>query len=110
MTFILASVKLCGNSYEALGPTLKLRHRAAMKEAPITYEIRVEGLIDTTWSDWFNGMTISHEKETETILLGKLPDQTALHGVLDRIRDLGLGLISVNRVNGDPPNPLDDQA
>ncbi len=72
-----------------------------MEESPITYEIRVEGLIDKIWSDWFNGMIITHENETETILLGKLPDQTALHGVLDHIRDLGLGLISVNRVDSD---------
>ncbi len=71
-----------------------------MEASPITYEIRVEGLIDKMWSDWFNGMTITHENETETVLLGALPDQTALHGVLDRIRDLGLGLISVNRVDG----------
>ncbi len=76
-----------------------------MEESPITYEIRVEGLIDKMWSDWFNGLTITHENETETVLLGKLPDQTALHGVLDHIRDLGLDLISVNRVDGDRSGP-----
>ncbi len=72
-----------------------------MHESPITYEIRVEGLIDKMWTDWFNGMTIIYENEDETVLVGKLPDQTALHGVLDRIRDLGLGLISVRRVDVD---------
>ncbi len=76
-----------------------------MHESPITYEIRVEGLIDKMWTDWFNGMTIIYENEDETVLVGKLPDQTALHGVLDRIRDLGLGLISVRRVDGDRSGP-----
>ncbi len=71
-----------------------------MKESPATYEIRVESLIDMKWIDWFNGMSITYENDSETILLGKLPDQTALHGVLDKIRDLGLNLISVRRVDG----------
>ena len=71
-----------------------------MKGSPITYEIRVEGLIDGLWEDWFEGMRINYINGTETILVGQLKDQTALHGVLDRIRDLGLNLISVNRIDG----------
>jgi len=70
-----------------------------MTEKPNTYEIRIEGLIDDLWTEWFNGMTITHDGNLETILVGELQDQSALHGVLDRIRDLGLNLISVRRVD-----------
>jgi hypothetical protein len=72
-----------------------------MKKSPITYEIRVEGLVDSLWTRWFNGMTITYVNNAETILMGELQDQAALHGVLERIRDLGLKLISVRRVEGD---------
>jgi hypothetical protein len=71
-----------------------------MKSSSITYEIRIEGLVDELWTDWFNGMTIAYVNNEETILMGELPDQTALHGVLEMIRDLGLNLISVRRVDG----------
>ena len=70
-----------------------------MTGKPITYEIRIEGLVDGRWTDWFDGMTITHDDDSETILTGELQDQSALHGVLDRIRDLGLNLISVRRVD-----------
>ena len=62
------------------------------------YEIRVEGHLSSSWSSWFEGLTIRHEASGETILSGPLTDQTALHGVLMKIRDLGLPLIAVNRV------------
>lgn len=71
-----------------------------MKESPVLYEIRVEGLVDGLWVDWFNGMNITYTNDSETILLGELPDQAALHGVLERIRDLSLSLISVRRIDG----------
>ncbi len=71
-----------------------------MKGSPINYEIRVEGLIDVRWTEWFNGMDITYANNTETILTGQLPDQTALHGILEKIRDLGLNLISVSRIDG----------
>ena len=73
-----------------------------MSESPITYEIRVEGLIDDRWADWFDGMTITHDENAETKLVGVLLDQAALQGALERIRDLGLKLISVRRIDGDP--------
>ncbi len=66
----------------------------------MTYEIRVEGLIDDRWSEWLGGMALTHEDNRETVLLGELQDQTALQGVLERIRDLGLELISVRRLDG----------
>jgi hypothetical protein len=70
-----------------------------MKNSSITYEIRVEGLVDSLWTSWFNDMTITYVDNMETILIGELQDQAALHGVLGRIRDLGLSLISVRRLD-----------
>ena len=61
------------------------------------YEILVEGHLDTDWSDWFEGLTVRQEMNGETVLSGPL-DQAALHGVLTKIRDLGLVLVAVNRV------------
>jgi len=60
------------------------------------YEIRVEGHLAADWSDWFEGLTIRQETNGETVLSGSL-DQAALHGVLDKVRDLGLVLVAVNR-------------
>ena len=71
-----------------------------MKITPFVYEIKVEGLVDVLWTEWFNGMTITYVNNVETILVGELQDQSALHGVLERIRDLGLNLISIRRVDG----------
>ncbi len=66
--------------------------------APKLYEIRVAGHLSTNWAARFDGLSILLEPEGETVLSGML-DQAALHGVLMKIRDLGLNLISVNRVN-----------
>ena len=60
------------------------------------YEIQVEGHLTVDWSDWFEGLTIRQEAEGETILSGPL-DQAALHGILAKVRDLGLVLIAVNQ-------------
>ena len=66
--------------------------------SPVFYQIRVEGHIEDSWSSWFEGMAIRHEESGETILVGTLADQAALHGVLMRIRDLGLSLVEVKRI------------
>ena len=60
-------------------------------------EIRVKGQIDETWSEWFEGLTIVHTDEGETVLTGSVADEAALHGLLAKIRDLGMQLISMNR-------------
>jgi hypothetical protein len=65
---------------------------------PDYYQIRIEGKIGSHWSDWFSGLTITSGPNNETILTGKLQDQADLHGVLMKIRDLHLALISVNRL------------
>ena len=63
---------------------------------PARYEIRVDGVLDDRWADWFGGLQVSSEG-TQTVRVGVLADQPALHGVLAKIRDLGLCLISVRR-------------
>ena len=67
------------------------------RNAPQLYEIRVAGHLSENWAARFEGLTMRHDPVGETVLFGML-DQSALHGVLVRIRDLGLNLISVNRV------------
>ena len=63
-----------------------------------TYQIRVRGNLNPNWEDWFEGFTIKHQVDNETSLVGTVADQAALYGILAKIRDLGLSLISVNRI------------
>ncbi len=70
---------------------------ARMRETEV-YEIRIAGNLSSRWSDWFEGLTITPGQGNETILSGVLRDQADLHGVLMKIRDLHLKLISVNRI------------
>ena len=76
------------------------------KDTTEIYEIKIQGYLDTKWSEWFYGMTITHESDGATTLYGPLPDQTVLHSVLDRIRDMNLQLISVKRIASDGQNSL----
>jgi len=62
------------------------------------YQIRLKGVLDPSWSDWFGGFSISIEGE-ETVLVGMVPDQSALHGILAKINELGLSIISVTKVS-----------
>jgi hypothetical protein len=64
----------------------------------IFYQIRVKGHLDLHWSDWFDGLTISHEIDGETTLTGPVIDQAALYGLLLKIHNLNLTLLAVNRV------------
>jgi hypothetical protein len=65
---------------------------------PVRYEIRVDGVLDERWADWFGGLQVSND-DTMTVIAGLLPDQPALHGLLTRVRDLGLTLISVRQLD-----------
>ena len=73
---------------------------------PAWYEIRVAGVVDSRWAAWFDGLQISGQDE-ETVICGLLADQPALHGLLTRVRDLGLCLISARRLE---PGESDDKA
>jgi hypothetical protein len=74
---------------------------------PIYYAIRIAGHLSTQWMDWFEGLHISLETDGNTLIAGPLADQAALHGLLKKVRDLGLSLISVNQV---PPPESTNQS
>ena len=62
------------------------------------YEIRIKGHLDDRWADWFDGLTITLEEDGDTLLTGPVIDQAALHGLIKKVRDLGMPLLSVNFV------------
>jgi hypothetical protein len=70
-------------------------------DKPGVYQIRVEGVLDRKWSDWFDGFTVIPQASDETLLTGSVVDQAALHGLLNKIRDIGLPLLSVNRAESE---------
>jgi hypothetical protein len=69
-----------------------------METLPTIYEIRVAGHLSPQWADWFEDLTITFEEDGNTLLTGPVADQAALHGLLKKVRDLGLSLVSVNQV------------
>jgi hypothetical protein len=73
---------------------------------PRVYQIRIKGQLDAGWIDWFGGMTITQEDNGTALLTGPVIDQSALYGLLKKIRDLGLPLLSVNSI---APQPSPDQ-
>jgi hypothetical protein len=73
---------------------------AAAPAAPPRYELRVRGVLDPRWSGWFEGLQVASD-DRETTIAGPVTDQAALHGLLAKIRDLGLELLSVRRIDPD---------
>ena len=73
----------------------------SLTPSPDIYRISVKGKLDPEWADWFDGFEIEHQSTNETVLVGNIIDQAALHGLLAKIRDLGLSLLSVNQVEKD---------
>lgn len=65
------------------------------------YEIRIRGHLDTRWAAWFNGLSLVHDSDGTTLIRGPVADQAALHGLLQKVRDIGLPLVSVKRVGPD---------
>ena len=68
------------------------------RNQPMIYQIRIKGHLGQQWTDWFEGLTITLEENGETLLTGPVIDDAALHGLLKKVRDLGMPLLSVNRV------------
>ena len=71
------------------------------------YEIRLKGQLDSQWTDWFECLIITLEEDGNTLLTGPVADQAALHGLLKKVRDLGMPLLSVNRVKSDQADASD---
>jgi hypothetical protein len=65
------------------------------------YQIKIKGLLDSQWTDWFDGMTISPTEDGDTLLTGPVEDQAALHGLLKKVRDSGMSLVSVSPIEPD---------
>src|SRR5512144_2918376 len=73
---------------------------------PVVYQIRIRGHLDQQWTDWFGGLTVTLEDNGDTLLTGPVIDQAALHGLLKKVRDLGMPLLSVNRAEPGPSTTL----
>lgn len=72
-------------------------------EAALRYEIRVRGHLAARWSAWFDGLSLTHQSDGTTVISGPIADQAALHGLLQKLRDAGIPLISISQP--DVPNP-----
>jgi hypothetical protein len=71
-------------------------------DQPVVYQIRLKGHLGREWTDWFEGLTITLEEEGYTLLTGPVIDQAALHGLLKKVRDLGMPLVSVSPLKPGP--------
>ena len=67
-------------------------------DEPMVYQIRIKGHLGSGWTDWFGGLTITLEDNGDTLLIGPVVDQAALYGLLKKVRNLGMPLVSVNRI------------
>ena len=76
---------------------------------PMVYQIRIKSHLGSDWTDWFEGLTITREANGETLLTGPVVDQAALHGLLKKVRDLGMPLLSLNSVGLDHINNTPDR-
>jgi len=81
--------------------------RANDPHRPMVYEIRIRGHLGQQWQEWFMGLTILLQEDGTTLLAGAVVDQAALHGILKKVRDLGMPLLSVNFVSADPQETVE---
>lgn len=80
------------------------------RHAARRYEIRLKGRLDSSWTAWFGEMSLTHTTDGMTVLVGPLADQAALHGLLQKLRDLGVTLVAVNeREVVSPPDHIEDE-
>jgi len=80
------------NRYKVMSNELETKPTSSQ---PVVYQIRIKGHLSHEWTDWFEGLTVSLEEDGNTLLTGPVIDQAALHGLLKKVRDLGLPLVSV---------------
>jgi len=78
-------------------------------DRPLIYQIRIKGQMSSQWTDWFEGLTITLEADGDTLITGPVIDQAALHGLLKKVRDLGLPLVSVVPVQCNEIHPKGSQ-
>ena len=78
-------------------------------DQPLVYQIRIEGHLGDLWTDWCGGWTITLEDNGDTLITGPVVDQAMLHGLLKKVRDLGLPLVSVNRVESNPSDVAESE-
>lgn len=76
-------------------------------DQPQVYQVRLQGHLGDQWTNWFEGLTITLEENGQTVLTGSVADQSALYGLLKKVRDLGISLVSVNRVEPSHANTAD---
>ena len=89
------------NEQQKSQPALKAVEAEPVSGQPIVYQIRVKCHLGSDWTDWFERLTVTREENGDTLLTGPVVDQAALHGILKKVRDLGMALVSVNRVEPD---------
>ncbi len=75
-------------------------------DQPSVYQIRIKGHLSPQWTDWFEGVSITLEDNGNTLLTGRVVDQAALHGLIKKVRDLGMPLLSVNRIEPGKPEQV----
>jgi len=68
------------------------------------YEIRIKGHLDSRWAAWFDGLSLTHDSDGTTVISGPVVDQAALHGLLHKVRDVGIPLLSIAQVDPDEPD------
>jgi hypothetical protein len=76
---------------------------------PPVYQIKLKGHLGSQWADWFEGLAVTLAEDGETLLTGPVADQAALHGLLRKVRDLGMPLVSVNQVSANASHPYHSQ-
>jgi hypothetical protein len=90
------------NRYKVMSNELESKQTPSQT---VIYQIRIKGHLVREWTDWFEGLTITLEENGDTLLTGPVIDQAALHGLLKKVRDLGMPLVSVNRVQSNETQP-----